>query len=268
MRPFICSGYTLFLGSLLLISVTHLSCKGGLDQFNLLSIEQDIELGREVEKEIASKPGEYPILPESGNEQAYTYIRNLKDQILNSGHIQYRNEFPWTVRIIHQDSILNAFCAPGGFIYVYTGLIKFLDTEDQLSGVMGHEIAHADLRHSSRQLTKIMGVSLVIDALLGKDLALLSQIATTLIALSFSREHETESDLASVKYLCPTDLNAAGAAGFFKKLEGTPSPPEFLSTHPDPGNRVTKIENEKIRLGCKGNAVYDARYAAFKALLP
>lgn len=251
-----------------LLGAPHLSCKGGLSDFNLLSLEDDIELGRGVEAEIAANPQEYPILPESGNEEVYAYVRQITSDILATGEVRYRTEFPWTVRIIRNDSILNAFCAPGGFIYVYTGLMKFLDSEDQLAGVMGHEIAHADLRHSSRQLTKIYGISLIAEAILGENQELLKQISTTLIALSFSRDHESESDMASVRYLCPTEWNAAGSAGFFLKLEGQPVPPEFLSTHPNPADRVKAIGDEKIRLACLGEGTFDSRYAGMVAKLP
>jgi predicted Zn-dependent protease len=245
-----------------------LSCKGKLSEFNLLTLEQDIELGRSVEAEIAANPQEYPILPEQGYEEVYQYVRGIARDIIDGGEVKYRQEFPWTIYIINDPNTLNAFAAPGGFIYFYTGLIKFLDSEDQFAGVMGHEIAHADLRHSSRQLTRIMGVSLIAEALLGQNQELLKQVTTTLLALSFSREHETESDLASVKYLCQTPYNAAGAAGFFKKLEGQPTPPEFLSTHPNPANRVENIEGERTRLGCDGEETFMSRYAQIKAMLP
>lgn len=249
-----------------LLGGAQLGCKG--TPLNLLSLDDDIELGRSVEAEIAANPQEYPILPEQGNEEVYVYIREMTDKILHSGEVKYKDRFPWTVRIIHKDDVVNAFAAPGGFIYVYTGLIKFLDSEDQLAGVMGHEIAHADLRHSSRQLTKIYGVSLLSEILLGQDAELLKQVTTTLLALSFSRDHETESDMASVKYLCPTDWNAAGSAGFFRKIEDQPAPPQFLSTHPNPANRVKNIEDEKTRLACGGDQTYLTRYNQIKALLP
>ncbi len=260
--------YWLLLLGLPLISISYLSCSSAaFSNFNLLPIEQDVELGKEVEKEIAADPKTYPILPENGNEQIYQYVRGIATKIINSGQVQYKNKFAWKVRIINDSKTLNAFCAPGGYIYVYTGLIKFLDTEDQLAGVLGHEIAHADLRHSTRQLTKIMGVSLVGEALLGQKQETIKQITTTLIALSFSREHETESDMASVRYLCGTEYNAAGSAGFFRKMAGQSNPPEFLSTHPNPVNRVKKIDQEKVRLNCRGTQTYDAKYAQMKKLI-
>lgn len=240
----------------------------GCGTLNLFTPQQDIELGREVQKQIESDPKQFPILPERGNEEVYRYIRNITKKILNSGKVQHKNDFAWEVRIIDDDKTLNAFATPGGYIYVYTGLIKFLDSEDQLAGVMGHEIAHSDLRHSTRQMTKIYGISALSSIITGKaNPGLLEQVALSLVSLKFSRSHETESDKYSVIYLCGTDYNASGAAGFFKKIAGRGGQPEFLSTHPDPGNRVANIEQQAEGLGCKSGKTFKSEYARIKRLL-
>ncbi|MCB0583849.1 MAG: M48 family metalloprotease [Phaeodactylibacter sp.] len=236
--------------------------------FNLFTPAQDIELGQQVAQQIADDPAQFPVLPEKGNEEAYAYIRKIRDKILNTGKVAYKDEFAWEVKIIKDDETLNAFCTPGGHIYVYTGLIKFLDSEDQLAGVMGHEIAHAAQRHSTQQMTKIYGLSALTSIVTGNaEPGLLEQIALGLISLKFSRTHETEADTYSVIFLCPTDYRADGAAGFFRKMEGQPTPPEFLSTHPNPGNRVENIEAEAKKLNCRGTKSYDAEYQRIKAKL-
>ena len=245
------------------------SCKEG-EGFNIFSIEDDKELGLQLSEEIASDPANYPVLDENDYPEAYAHIRRIRDAVLNSGNVTYKDEFDWEVKIIHDDDVLNAFCAPGGYIYVYTGLIKYLDTEDHLAGVMGHEIAHADKRHSTEQMTKLYGVGLLFDIALGNS-SDLSQIVVGLIGLKFSRNHETEADEYSVRYLCPTDYNAAGAAGFFQKLidlEQTGGTPQFLSTHPNPDNRVENIEATEQAEGCTGTGTFDDRYQDFKASLP
>ena len=238
---------------------------GGL---NLFTPDQDIELGQEVVKQIESDPSQFPILPEKGNEEVYAYIRKTTNKILNSGEVAYRDKFAWEVKIIDDDKTLNAFCTPGGYIYVYTGLIKFLDSEDQLAGVMGHEIAHAALRHSTRQMTQVYGIAALTSIITGNaEPGLIEQIALGLISLKFSRNHETEADSHSVLYLCPTDYHADGAAGFFKKIEGESTPPEFLSTHPNPGNRVQNIEKQAAEKSCKGTKDYRSDYQKIKAKL-
>ncbi|MDC1451757.1 M48 family metalloprotease [Vicingaceae bacterium] len=126
---------------------------------------------------------------------AYSFIRGLKDSILNTGEIDYRNEFAWQVYIIEDDTSLNAFATPGGYLYFYTGLIKYLQNEDDLMGVMGHEIAHADKRHLVQQLQREYGVNLLLSIALGEQPNQAAQILNSLGSLKFSRNNETEADL-------------------------------------------------------------------------
>ncbi|MCC6725529.1 MAG: M48 family metalloprotease [Saprospiraceae bacterium] len=241
--------------------------KGG--GFNLFSIEDDKALGLQVSKQIESDPAKFPILPEKGNEEVYKYVRGLTDKLLKSGQVAHAKDFDWNVQIIKDDKTLNAFAVPGGHLYVYTGIIKYLDSEDQLAGVMGHEIAHAAQRHSTQQMTKLYGLDALRQLVTGnKDPGLVEQLALGLASLKFSRKHEAEADEYSVKYLCSSNLNAAGAAGFFKKIKGkSGTPPEFLSTHPDPGNRVKDLEGMAVKMSCKGDDTNKTAYDKIKKLL-
>jgi len=259
----------LFLISSLALSLILVGCeftKKTVNKVNLFSIEDDIKLGLQVSQEIANDPKQFPILAERGNEDVYRYIRKITNKILNSGKVVNRNNFKWQVKIIDDIETLNAFATPGGYIYVYTGLIKYLDSEDQLAGVMGHEIAHADQRHSTKQMTKSGALDLLLSAAIGEREAV-KQVVGGIVGLRFSRTHETEADEYSVRYLCGTNYNAAGAAGFFKKIGGAGSPPEFLSTHPNPDNRVEQIEARAKVMGCRGNSTNKTEYNRIKGLL-
>ena len=132
-------------------------------------------------------------------------------------------------------------------------------------------MAHADRRHSTNQLTKAYGVSTLLTVLLGDDPGLLGQVLNSLISLKFSRSNESEADEYSVIYLCETEYAANGAASFFEKLvdSGTSTPPEFLSTHPSPDNRVEDINMEASDRGC--DVTYDtpeSEWINFKNSLP
>ncbi len=224
--------------------------KGG---FNLFTLQQDRDLGKQVAGEIASDPAQFPILDSATNTAAYKYIYGIRDKILATGKVTHKDDFVWQVRIVKDDSTLNAFCTPGGYIYVYTGIIKYLENEAQLAGVMGHEMGHADLRHSTRQMSTIYGIDILVSAALGEREAL-KQITTGLIGLKFSREHETEADRISVDYLCGTTWPADGGAGFFEKIEaaGGGKTPEFLSTHPSPENRIENYHTWAKESNCGG----------------
>lgn len=257
-----------------LIALTVHSCgvvneKNQGKGINLFSVEQDKELGAQVAAEIDGNPQEFPLLDSAQYPEVYQYVYNVRDKLLNTGEIDFVEEFDWRLRIIHDDSTLNAFCTPGGYIYIYTGILKFLDSEDQFAGVLGHEMAHADMRHSTRQITKSYGVQFMLDALTGDRVAL-KQIAGALVALKFSRKHEEEADEKSVDYLCPTDYNADGGAGFFIKIEemGGSNVPEFLSTHPDPGDRIEKFQNNAVIKGCSGDKDYKTEFEEMVSKLP
>jgi predicted Zn-dependent protease len=249
------------------------SCKdenGDGPTVNLFSVADDISFGAEVATEIDSDPTTYPLLDSAAYPAAYGHVNRIKDAILNSGKLKHKDDFVWRIRIIRDDSTLNAFCTPGGYIYVYTGIIKFLDSEDEFAGVMGHEIAHADERHSTEALTKQYGTEVLFAILLGQNQGTLAQIAKGMIGLKYSRTNETESDTRSVDYLYETEYDARGAARFFEKIveAGGGSGPEFLSTHPSPDNRVQHILDYWTSKGGKEGLKFVERYNDFKKSLP
>ena len=252
------------LASILFLSLSACGLKSEKNKgkgLNLFSVQKDKDLGAQVAAEIDGNPAQYPILDSARNVEAYRLIYKVRDEILNSGQVDYKDDFQWRLRIIKDDSTLNAFCTPGGYIYVYTGILKFLDNEAQLAGVMGHEIAHADQRHSTRQMTKQYGVTVMLEILAGNQ-QMLKELTAGLIGLKFSRSHENEADEYSVKYLCPTKYDAAGGAGFFQKIEamGGQRQPEFLSTHPSPSNRIENFFTYKEVSGCQGSFDNQSEY--------
>lgn len=246
------------------------SAPGGLINL-LISTNDDLQMGLSVVDEISKNPSQYPVMDSVQYKEAYAHIYRIRDNVLNSGKVYYKETFPWRIRLIRDDKTLNAFCTPGGFIYVYTGIIKYLDNETQLAGVMGHEIAHADRRHSANQMLKQYGLTALLSILTGGDPGALSTLAVNILALKFSRDDETQADDYSVRYLYPTEYDPRGAKYFFEKIEaaGGSSVPEFLSTHPNPGNRVANITTKWECLGGRTDGqTFDTRYQQFKNSLP
>ena len=253
-------------------TVFLMNCRGSKELgsgFNLFTIDQDKQLGAQVAAEIDNNQKDYPILDSASNKDVYAFVYKVRNKILNSGQLKHKDDFAWRIRVIKDDSTLNAFCTPGGYIYVYTGILKYLDNEAQFAGVLGHEMAHADFRHSTRQMTKIYGVEALLSIIAGNR-AMLAQITEAIVGLKFSREHETEADQGSVKFLCPTDYQADAGAGFFEKIAaaGGSRTPEFLSTHPNPENRIENFTNYKIEMACQGNKDFVEDYKAMLRKLP
>ena len=239
--------------------------------FILLSVQQDIDLGAKVAQQTDSLyRAKGQLLARSSNARAYQLLDGVVKRVLDNGNLKYRTQFPWDVQIIKDDATQNAFATPGGHIYVFSGLIKFLDNENQLAGVLGHEIAHADRRHSSQLLQKQYGIGLLTSIVLGNNPNQLVQMASSIGQLKFSRTYEVDADKYSTIYLNGTRYYACdGAAGFFIKAEkqGRGGTPEFLSTHPNPGSRITNIQKSAQQLGCTSRNVSNKNFEELKRIL-
>jgi len=216
---------------------------------NLFSVQDDIDFGKSLDDEILNDQDEYPILDKSENPEAYAYMEGMLAEILQSEEILYRDKFVWQLRIIDKD-VMNAFAAPGGYLYFYTGIMKYLETGAAIAGVMAHEVAHADRRHSTESMTKQYGLQVLLDVLLGKEgnsgKQILKDMALGATSLKFSRNHEYEADEYSVRYLADTksNYNPLGIRVFFDQLERDGYTNEtftFLSTHPKDADRVDNI---------------------------
>lgn len=242
--------------------------------FNLFSPSDDLQLGQQLEAEIASNPNEYPIL---NNAQATAYLQNMVNTIINSPEIKYKGTFAYQVKIINTNTV-NAFAAPGGYLYVYKGLIKFLDNEATMAAVLAHEVAHAERRHATKRMTKQYGVTLLLGLLLGNNPSVLEEIASNLLTglafLKNSRDDEYEADEYSFKYLQSTSWYPGGTKLFFEKIGANQSGgklEELLSTHPLPQDRITKIDNLIIQYNIPAPSeanLFTSRYTTFKNSIP
>lgn len=243
----------------------------------VFTVENDVELGLISEAAIAGDSAEFPLLSREDYPEAYAHVDRIMAKLIRAPEIEYEEIFHYRdVKIIHRDDILNAFCTPGGFIYVYTGLIHYLEAEDHLAGVLGHEIAHAERRHSSLRLQREFGVRRLLELVVLSQPVTMRDVATAAIVkelttLRYSRAQESESDMDSVRYLSSTSYSCDGAAGFFQKLidegEGVRIP-EFLSDHPDPAGRVRDIGAKAQELGCVTELGDPSQWRAFQASLP
>ena len=211
---------------------------------------QDIDFGKQVQAEIAKDPAHYPVL---NNQNVRSYVQGLVNRITSAPTVTNKN-FNYTVTIIQDDKTVNAFTLPGGPIYVYTGLMKFVDNEATLAGILAHEITHADHRHSTQQMTKQYGIEAVTQIALGNNPGLAAQIASSLAGnlamLSFSRSDETDADATSFDDLMAINgrpwYPAAIRSFMQKTLTKTSSLEKLFMTHPPSQERLDAI-NAKAR---------------------
>ncbi|MEE9187293.1 MAG: M48 family metallopeptidase [Bacteroidota bacterium] len=259
------------------VAATALSCASGLG-FNLFSDSDDVQLGKELDQEIRKNPQEYPILKNAPEVKAY--VVKIAGKVLSSPDVKKRGVFPYQVEVVHDDSTINAFATPGGYIYVYTGLIRMLDNEASLAGVLGHEIAHAELRHATKRISSYYGINVLLSIVLGQNPSQFAEIAANLFTglgfLANSRSDESQSDEYSIRYLDDTEYYPGAIRFFFEKIleekkSGSGTVERLLSTHPMPEDRVAHVEELLKQLGSpepsEGN-LFAQRYERFKEMLP
>ncbi|MDY0080476.1 MAG: M48 family metalloprotease [Ignavibacteriales bacterium] len=245
----------IYLNGLLLILFAALiyGCSTGI---NLFSDKDEVALGDDLVQQILANPKEYPV--NSGDAALKKYIQeNIFNPILASPQVKKRNVYKYRIEIIRRDDVMNAFALPGGPVFVYTGLLKYLDSEAALAGVLAHEVAHIESRHATKRLSANYGVSLLLSLVLGQNPSALAEIATNLfVGLAFlanSRSDEDQADRLSVEYLKTTKYYPGGVKFFFEKMksDGTVSSNSgkiatFLSTHPDPIERIAVV-NQNLK---------------------
>lgn len=214
--------------------------------WNLFSKEQDIALGQEAAAEIETHV-------EVVDDQRLTeYIGRIGDRLAVASQDP---SYPFTFKVVADPSI-NAFALPGGPTYVNSGLIAAADNEAELAGVMAHEIGHVVLRHSTNQASKrsLLQLPAVLAAgALGGSGGMLGSLANIGIGfglnsvfMKYSRSAERDADIVGARMMAAVGYDPVEMAHFFEKLEeaGAASGPQFLSDHPNPGNRVQYITEE------------------------
>lgn len=240
--------FPLILFSSLLISAgIFLSC----EQTNIFTDKDDVELGKEMDKQIKNDPKDFHML--DGHQDIKDYVSSIGDYIINtSPKIIKKDIYPYNFQVIN-DTIINAFSTPGGYVYVYTGLMKFIDNEATLAGILGHEVAHAERRHVTQRLTAYYGTSILLSFILGGNPSFLAEIAANLfVGLAFlknSRDDEAEADYYSIQYLKSTKYYPGAITFFFDKIKEeqkkkgeTPGDLDrLLADHPLPNDRIQAV---------------------------
>ncbi|GAB4316479.1 MAG: M48 family metallopeptidase [Candidatus Zixiibacteriota bacterium] len=240
---------------------------GGKKSVILLSDEQEKSIGRQVAQEVEQTE---TILQDS---LWQSYLTEVGQRIVA---VSDRPDLGYQFRVIESDQI-NAFAAPGGFIYFYTGILKMMDDEAELAAVMAHEISHVVGRHSVKTLQAAYGGIILIQLALGKESEeLAGQVAGTVLGLAltgYGRSNELEADEFGVYYMAKAGYNPNGAIEMFTKLAeaaGDQEPRGFFenltASHPDTQERIRKIraQIDSMDQSVRNLPNYRDRYQAMK----
>ena len=231
---------------------------------NKFSTADDVKLGREAAAEAEKK------MRLVGDSELGGYLERVGQRLAGAIPTEFQHpEFQYSFKVVDAKDI-NAFALPGGPMYVNSGMILASKSEDEMAGVMAHEISHVALRHGTANVTKAQKYSTLSSVLgmggsiLGGPLATVAQMGAQGIGvylLKFSREYETEADLLGARIMANAGYDPRELANMFRTLEsqGGGGGPSFLSDHPSAKDRYAKINQEAQSLTINTAAAPDRR---------
>jgi predicted Zn-dependent protease len=213
-----------------------------------MTAEQEIALGLQAAPEMAQQyGGPHP------DRQAAARLEQIGQQIIGSTKAA-RSPYKFQFHLLADESTINAFALPGGQVFITAGLLKKLRTEGQVAGVLAHEVGHVVGRHSAEQIAKsqltqgLSGAAAI--GMYDPDRpgtaagAAAAAMVGKLLTLRYGREDELESDRLAVDYTAQAGYDPRAMIEVMRVLEQNSGggQPEFLSTHPNPGNRIGELE--------------------------
>lgn len=211
---------------------------------NFFSVDQEVQAGQQ---EAAKVDKQMPIVNDAALNR---YIQNLGARLVAKAP---GPKYPYTFKIVNQKDI-NAFALPGGPIHINLGTIQAADNEAQLAGVMAHEMGHVIMRHSTHMASQQMMAQAplaILGGLMGNGRGaqiaqMVGSIGVGSIFLKYSRDAENQADLVGTGIMHDAGYNPQAMVDFFRKLESTggAAGPQFMSDHPNPGNRAQSVTNE------------------------
>jgi Zn-dependent protease with chaperone function len=228
---------------------------------NKYKLQDDVKLGRDASRQVEQQ---FPLLNDSQTER---YVEYVGTRLVAAIPSEFRQPtFAYEFDVVNARDI-NAFALPGGPMYVNRGMIEAAKNEGEMAGVMAHEISHVALRHATAQQTKlsnplnqILGIGAVLGgAVLGGQAgAQAGQIFAAGYFLRYSRDYETQADVLGSQILANAGYDPRDLANMFRTIErqsGGGRSPEWLSSHPNPGNRYQKINQEAGLLNVSSNPI-------------
>jgi predicted Zn-dependent protease len=208
-----------------------------------VSEEQEVQMGLQAAPQFEREfGGEYP------DPVVQEYFKSVGMRLARHAR---RPDLPWDFEVLNSKEV-NAFALPGGPIYMTAGLLFRLRNEAQLAAILAHEVAHVAERHSAQQIERtqiLSGGSSLLGAVIGNDtIGSASQVVAGLAMMQYSRSHEREADKLGLRILAEEGYaleEMVEAMRVIKRASGGGGgTPEFLSTHPDPGNRIEYLSEE------------------------
>lgn len=224
-----------------------------------------VMIGNGISGIINESSSGFNVLPNEEYQELYNHLNTLIDQIANTVYVQKRNEFDWKVSILENDEEVNAFILPGGHLYIYSGLLKFLHGEHELVGMMAHEMAYVDSDNLMNQLKNEFG-SKKLSKVISEDPeshAILSDIADAMGQMVFDEISVKEADQFCTDIICEFEWDGEGLLSLVKRGGDPIKKIKWLKLRPVSDERIdnlTHIINNRIETCGTSDSTYFQRY--------
>ncbi|HPF34752.1 MAG TPA: M48 family metallopeptidase [Candidatus Krumholzibacteria bacterium] len=236
----------------LLAALTGCATTGAHGEQSLILIGTDTEVQMGIQSDAGIRQ-EYPVLQDAA---ITAYVQEIGQKV--AAHSD-RTDVEYSFTVLDSD-VINAFAAPGGFIYITSGLLALADDEAEVACVLSHEVGHVVGRHSVRSMQQAMGVQMAAALVLG-DQSAWNQVAglgAGLFSMKNSRDHEFAADEFGVKYAVAAGYDPEGMVRFFQKLvdtygAGAEGVAGWMSTHPNTNERIAEAQQEMTRYDLSGH---------------
>ncbi|MEK7254978.1 MAG: M48 family metalloprotease [Bacteroidota bacterium] len=227
------------------------------------STADQIKIGAAFKAEIEQNPA-FEILSREDYAQAYSYLEILFNTMLQTAQIDHRLEYDWSVSIVRNDDLSTAFFLPGGHFYINTGLLKYLDSESQLLGVIGHELYYSDTDLLVKRMAEEFGGTNLGDILLDNPVENLSEMAAGMPALTFDETAVLNADEFAIETICPFLYDPMGIKTILEKDLGDSLSLVWVENRQsDVEDRMQKVENQALNCGLPG-VTNEVDYQKFK----
>lgn len=218
----------------------------GETQHIAISPEQEIAIGLQSAPGMANEMGGL-----SNNQQATTLVKQVGQKIVQSSAAR-QTPYQYDFHLLTDPQTINAFALPGGQVFITVGLLSRLENEDQLAGVLGHEVGHVVARHSAERMAQMElaqgltgAVTMATYDPSNPNSGYIAQSVANMIQMKYGREQELQSDNLGVRFMLEAGYNPENLIAVMEILKQAGGPnrtPEFQSTHPDPENRKEAIQ--------------------------
>jgi predicted Zn-dependent protease len=237
----------MWIGVLVLLAGCATTGPGGKRSVILISTADEVEIGKQMAREVESKED---LLDDA---VVQSYVAKVGQKV---ARVSDRKDLAWHFKVIRNKEI-NAFALPGGYVYVYTGLLKGMDSEAELAGALGHEIGHVVARHSMKKLQTLYGLDILLQIAgvqkMSKAAQVAIQMGSVLVLQGYSQADEFEADYDGTYYEYKAGYNPKGMKSLLQTLKSmeTREPgalERLLATHPPTSDRIAQVDSTIAKL--------------------